>query len=327
MESSGAPLAAARSSRRTGRCAAGGWPRSASRCSRALRAAHAAGVAAPRRQAGQRPARARGDRPRACSPTSASPARGRHHAHPDRRWCSARPPTSRRSAPAASTASAASDLWSLGATLYAAVEGRAPHDRVEAMAALTAVLTEEPAAAAARRAARPGARWACSPRTPSCVRRPRRPPRTSRGPRAGTAPCRFRTARTATMRDISDGMTMVEPVIHRTAPQPPLPPRRSSGGAAKVLVPVAMVALVLLVTGAAFALHRPAPRPPGDVAAARSITTPITTPPPERLPSPGAPPPRRPPRSRPGSSGPPARTAYGSPCPAAGSGRFWAPRR
>lgn len=41
-------------------------------------------------------------------------------------------------------ASASSDLWALGATLYAACEGRAPHDRVEAMAALTAVLHEEP---------------------------------------------------------------------------------------------------------------------------------------------------------------------------------------
>jgi eukaryotic-like serine/threonine-protein kinase len=39
-----------------------------------------------------------------------------------------------------------SDLWSLAATLYTAVEGRPPYDCGAAMATLTAVVTEEPAA-------------------------------------------------------------------------------------------------------------------------------------------------------------------------------------
>jgi tRNA A-37 threonylcarbamoyl transferase component Bud32 len=41
-------------------------------------------------------------------------------------------------------AEATADLWALGATLYAATEGKPPHDRTEAMAALAAVLMEDP---------------------------------------------------------------------------------------------------------------------------------------------------------------------------------------
>ncbi len=72
------------------------------------------------------------------SPSPASPG------SPPPPASSARPAISPPSAPAASRPPRPADLFSLGATLYAAVEGRGPFDRPGQYATLTALLGEEP---------------------------------------------------------------------------------------------------------------------------------------------------------------------------------------
>ena len=62
-------------------------------------------------------------------------------------------------------ATPASDLWSLGATLYAAVEGRGPYEqRGGAITTMSAIINEDATDRGPRRAARPGHRGAAAPR-------------------------------------------------------------------------------------------------------------------------------------------------------------------
>ena len=66
-----------------------------------------------------------------------------------------------------------SDLWSFGATLFAAVEGRSPFARDSAMATLMALATEEPDAAGAGRSAGAGADGAAAARADRAAHRRR----------------------------------------------------------------------------------------------------------------------------------------------------------
>ncbi len=121
-------------------------------------------------------------------------------------------------------ATAASDLWSLGCTMFAALEGRPPFDRNSSMATLTAVITEDPLPA-------PSA----GPLAPVLDGLLRKDPRQrlsaedtdrmlreiARGPaQLATAPPRTTTP--ITRPPLSGGRTTVLPVVPADAGRPPV---------------------------------------------------------------------------------------------------------
>jgi serine/threonine protein kinase len=158
-----------------------------------------------------------------------------------------------------------SDLWSLAAALYMAVEGRAPFERDNHMASLGAVLTEEPAPPRQAGSLAP-LLWYLLQKDPS----------------ARPAPDAVRQV----LQNVAAGRPsgLPDPVPSALPPPPPSrPPRRS-----RVQIPIAAVAAVLTLataaTVAAVALSgddRPAasaPPPEPGTAAPRPATSPPASP-------------------------------------------------
>jgi serine/threonine protein kinase len=120
------------------------------------------------------------------------------------------------------------DLWSLGATLYAAVEGASPYARSTAMASLTALATEKPPVPPTpARSSRSSPACCARTRGPGCAparssgSSPASPTTTPAASRAGCpASAPPRPARTARTARTADGGSVV-PIASYSLPEPP----------------------------------------------------------------------------------------------------------